>query len=174
MYARRTLIAPQRVFNMKVAGWNPPPCANPVSFRVIPSEDLKRTCIQPSPPSSRSEPHTKKVRDWDDHPSFVDDINKKNLIKKIHGTGWKFNSRTKINYEDYDAFTLSEFMFIMEIGNSCRSFNKPHTVFNRMIKEKTDLGIAGPGHSYWKKEVKGLLAHRLYDQLFKLSKKAIH
>lgn len=165
MYTRRTLIAPHRVFNMKIAGWNRLPCVNPVSYiATVHSDALKQ-------PSTKKDKNTKKLKTWDDHPTFMDDINKEHLIKRINETGWKFNSKTKLNYEDYDSFTLSEIMFIMEIGNSCRSFNKPHTIFKKMMKTKTNLGIAGPGNAYWKKTEKGLIAHRIYDQLFKLSKK---
>ena len=165
MYTRRTLIAPHRVFNMKLAGWNRPPCENPVSYiATVHSDALKQS-------STKKQKNTKKLKDWDDHPTFMDDINKEHLIKRINETGWKFNSKTKLNYEDYDSFTLSEIMFIMEIGNSCRSFNKPHTIFKKMMKTKTNLGIAGPGNAYWKITEKGLIAHRIYDQLFKLSKK---
>ena len=97
---------------------------------------------------------------------------KRRLMDELRKSEWKFNPQRRTAYHKMDIQELNETLTIMRLATSAKGFEKPHSAFKKTIKNSTSLGIAGPGNLYWKeKGTFGLLAHRMYDQLFKHHKK---
>jgi hypothetical protein len=97
-------------------------------------------------------------------------LRKNSLISQIQEHGWKSNKRTVIDYGAQHIYSLKEILMVVEKATESKGSVLPHTTFKKKVN--TFLGKAGPGNQYWKEQgTSGLLAHRLYDQLFKIYKK---
>ena len=89
-------------------------------------------------------------------------------LAKIKRHEWRFTKKTQINYEEQDTITLSLVLRVMDVALKFKTKERPHCSFKKEISRV--IGKAGPGNQFWKQSIHGLLAHRLYDQLFKIYK----
>ena len=89
-------------------------------------------------------------------------------LAKIQRHEWRFTKKTQINYEEQDTITLSLVLRVMDVALKFKKKERPHCSFKKEISRV--IGKAGPGNQFWKQSIHGLLAHRLYDQLFKIYK----
>ena len=90
------------------------------------------------------------------------------LISKIQRHEWKFTKKTSIAYHEQSHDTLTMLLKVMDVAKESKMDTKPHCSFKKEISKT--IGKAGPGNNYWKQSTHGMLAHRLYDQLFKIYK----